>query len=109
MPYLKEIDDLIREAIGKKRDMESKKMFGGICHLYRGNMFCGVYKDNLILRLGDGEARRAISEGEGRPFDITGKAMKGWLMVPWNDAITGEKVEAWIGMALDFVKSLPPK
>lgn len=26
-------------------------MFGGVCHLLNGNMFCGVYKDFLILRL----------------------------------------------------------
>lgn len=109
MSYLKEIDDRILEAIKGRRGMESKKMFGGICHLHRGNMFCGVYRDNLILRLGDDEADSAIKSGAGRPFDITGKALKGWMMMPWGDGISGDDVSRWIEKALAFEASLPPK
>ena len=28
--------------------VSEKKMFGGVCHLLNGNMFCGVYKDYLM-------------------------------------------------------------
>ena len=33
-------------------------MFGGIGHLLNGNMFSGVYKDYLILCLGEENAER---------------------------------------------------
>jgi hypothetical protein len=35
-------------------------MFGGVCHLLNGNMFCGAYKDYLILRLGETVAKEAL-------------------------------------------------
>jgi len=44
-------------------------------------MFCGVYKDYLILRLGEKQAEDALESPHVRPFDITGKPMKGWVMM----------------------------
>ena len=38
---------------------QSQKMFGGVCNLLNGNIFCGVYKDYLILRLGEKHAEDA--------------------------------------------------
>jgi len=50
-------------------------MFGGVCHVLKGNMFCVVYKDLLILRLGEKGAREALHSKYTRPFDITGKPL----------------------------------
>lgn len=46
-----------------------------------GNMVCGVNQDCLILRLGPAEAAQALSRPHVKPFDLTGKPMKGWIMV----------------------------
>jgi TfoX/Sxy family transcriptional regulator of competence genes len=42
----------IRAALGRKRSVEEKKMFGGVGFLVNGNMLVGVWKDSLIVRLG---------------------------------------------------------
>lgn len=56
--------------VGERRS--SKRMFGGVCYLVKGNMDFGIYKDNLIVRLGsEKDARQAIESGEATPFDIT--------------------------------------
>ena len=81
MPYNETIDNRIRDAIVKWQQTNSRKMFGGVCHLRNGNMFCGVHKDYLILRLGESSAKEAMANAHVRPFDITGKPMKGWVMV----------------------------
>jgi TfoX/Sxy family transcriptional regulator of competence genes len=81
MPYNEEIDLRIKEAITNWKNTESKKMFGGVCFLLNGNMFCGVYKNYLILRLGEKVANKALENTHIKPFDITGKPMKGWIMV----------------------------
>ena len=52
MAYNEEIETRIRKAVSSWQNTDDKKMFGGVCHLLNGNMFCGVYKDFLILRLG---------------------------------------------------------
>jgi TfoX/Sxy family transcriptional regulator of competence genes len=51
-------------------------MFGGTCYLISGNMMCGVYKNFIILRLGQAEAERALQQPHVKVFDITGKSMK---------------------------------
>ena len=62
MPYNEEIENRINQVVTAWPNTDSKKMFGGICHLQNGNMFCGVYKDFLILRLGEENAEKAKKE-----------------------------------------------
>lgn len=83
-------------------------MFGGICHLIKGNMFCGVYKDSLILRLGPKAAEAALKKPFVRPFDITIRPMPGWVMVE-ESGLKGDKLSKWLAQARDFVQTLPPK
>ena len=42
MPYNEEIDDRIRKIVGRWKNTDARKMFGGVCHLLNGNMVCGV-------------------------------------------------------------------
>jgi TfoX/Sxy family transcriptional regulator of competence genes len=73
MPYNQEIDARIRTVVSRWKNTDAKKMFGGVCHLLNGNMVCGVYKDYLILRLGEKESTKALKKSYARLFDITGK------------------------------------
>lgn len=109
MPYKEEIEVRIQKVIANWKNTESKKMFGGICHLLSGNMFCGVYKDFLILRLGEEKASEALGKPFVNPFDITGRAMKGWVMVEEEGFKGDKRLEAWLNEAKVFSKTLPPK
>lgn len=90
------------------RGMGKKKMFGGLCYLENGNMVLGVLKESLIVRLGEEEAVKALKKPHTRPFDITGKPMKGWVMVG-PEGYAGEKLKGWIASARTFVGGLPAK
>jgi TfoX/Sxy family transcriptional regulator of competence genes len=108
MPYSEKIEKRIDKATASWRALEKKKMFGGICYLTAGNMCFGIYKDFLIVRLGEGAAAH---EGKKhvRPFDITGRPMKGWLMVA-EEGLRGEKtLGKWLRSGREFAESLPPK
>jgi len=109
MPYDEEIEDRIGKVVSRWKNTQSKKMFGGICHLLDGNMFCGVYKNFLILRLGEKESKESLSLPFVRPFDITGKPMKGWVMVEKEGFKSDDVLKAWLGKAKEYVGSLPPK
>jgi len=52
----------IRDALARKKGVEEKKMFGGICFLLNGNLLVGVWKDSLIARLGPDEGEAALRE-----------------------------------------------
>jgi TfoX/Sxy family transcriptional regulator of competence genes len=109
MPYNERIDSRISTIISSWKNTERKKMFGGRCQLLNGNMVCGVYKDYLILRLGEAAAQKALEQPHVRPFDITGRPMKGWVMVEEQGFETDQSLEDWLNKAKDFVSALPPK
>ena len=44
-----------------------------------------------------------------KPFDITGKAMKGWAMVTPEGIEDDDQLKAWIGRAVKFVGKMPGK
>jgi TfoX/Sxy family transcriptional regulator of competence genes len=109
MPYDQRLDARIRETTAAWGHTTQKKMFGGVCHLSRGNMFCGVHQDRLILRLGDEAAQEALRSPEVRPFDITGRPMKGWVMVESAAVASEEALRDWLRKAWAFAKTLPSK
>jgi TfoX/Sxy family transcriptional regulator of competence genes len=109
MSYNKDLEAQIQKIASSWKNTGSKKMFGGICHILNGNMFCGVYKDFLILRLGEDKAAEAFKLPHVKPFDITGRPMKGWVMVE-ERGIAGEKeLKEWLEKAKGFVKTLGSK
>ena len=109
MPYNEKIESRIKQIVSSWKNTDSKKMFGGICHLLNGNMFCGVYKDFLILRLGEKNAENALASPFVRPFDITGRPMKGWVMVEQEGFKSDKELEAWLNQAKKFVRVLKAK
>ncbi len=106
MAYNEEIEARIKKIVSKWKDTGDKKMFGGVCHLLNGNMFCGVYKDFLILRLGEENSKDALNLPFVRPFDITGRPMKGWVMVGRGGFKSDDELRAWLNKAKEYVKTL---
>ena len=104
-----EIEARIETVTSGWKGTDRKNMFGGVCHLLNGNMFCGVYKDFLILRLGEENATKATASPFVRPFDITGRPMKGWVMVEQEGFSTDADLENWLNQAREFVRILPAK
>jgi TfoX/Sxy family transcriptional regulator of competence genes len=86
-----------------------KKMIGGVGFLLNGNMLVGVWKNSLIVRLGPDNYEDALLEPHVREFDITGKPMKGWVMVEPEGVEDEAQVKEWIQRALKFVGKLPQK
>ncbi len=107
MAYDEALDARISEAVAPW-DTTRKKMFGGTCYLLNGNMMAGVYKNSLILRLGEEKAAQALGDPVVRPFDITGRIMKGWVMVE-PEGTQDDELAQWLSFAKEFVDTLPPK
>ncbi len=99
----------IRLGLKRKRGVEERKMFGGLCFLLNGNMLVGVWKDSMIVRLGAGHGEEALLEPHVKAFDITGKPMKNWVMVASEGVQDGEQVKAWLKRAVKFVGTMPAK
>jgi TfoX/Sxy family transcriptional regulator of competence genes len=84
-------------------------MFGGVGVLIRGNMACGVHKEDLILRLSEGDFAAALTNPHARIFDLTGKPMKGWVYISARGCSSEQALRDWVRKSVSFAKSLPPK
>lgn len=107
MAYDEKLDARVREIVANW-GATTKKMFGGTCHLLQGNMLCGVNTDQLIVRLGVEAGTAALEEPHTRPMDITGRPMKGWVVVS-PKGYAGGALGDWLERARQFVSTLPPK
>lgn len=108
MAYDEKLAARLRRAIAGRKGFVEKKMFGGLGFLLNGNMCLGVWKGTLIVRIDPEEYILALGEPGVRPFDITGRPMRGWLMV-LPEALKGKRLGEWMEEAIDFVKQLPGK
>ncbi|MBL4699991.1 TfoX/Sxy family protein [bacterium AH-315-I18] len=84
-------------------------MFGGLGYLLQGNFCIGIWKDCLILRVGIEVAQSLLTQPNIKPFDITGKSMKGWAMVNPEALTEDEDLQNDIQLCFDFVQTLPKK
>jgi len=109
MPYDKQIEEKIEKIARAWKKIEKKKMFGGICYLIHGNMCFGIYKEYLIVRTGVEAAEKKLKEKNVRPFDITGKALKGWVMVGEKGWKRQGDLEHWLRLGKEYALTLPKK
>jgi TfoX/Sxy family transcriptional regulator of competence genes len=86
-----------------------RPMFGNLAAFVNGNMFAGLFGDDLFVRLPDAESAPIRKQG-GRDFEpMAGHAMKGYVMVPTTWSSKPAPVKGWITAALAFTRALPPK
>jgi hypothetical protein len=109
MAYNAKLEEKIDALAKRWKGLEKKKMFGGICYLLNGNMCVGIWKDFLIVRMEKDEAARSLKLKHVRPFDITGTAMAGWVMVDEPGWKSAAGLAKWAGIGKAFAGSLPEK
>jgi hypothetical protein len=104
-----DLADRIRSALGKRKGLTEKKMFGGIGFMLGGNMACGVHGEQMIVRLDPNETDEALARPHTRRFDLTGRPMKGWILVEPNGLTKDADLGKWVSVGAKYAESLPPK
>ncbi len=86
-----------------------RPMFGNLSAFVNGNMFAGLFGEDLFVRLPDDQSAPIRKQG-GRDFEpMAGHAMKGYVTVPHTWRTKPASAKAWIAASLVFARSLPPK
>src|ERR1700730_2134751 len=109
MAFDEVLAERIRQKLAQRKHVAEKKMFGGVGFLLNGIMLVGVWKDSLIVRLGPDVGEEALLEPHVREFDITGRAMKGWVPVKPEGVENDDQLKGWIQRAVKFVGKLARK
>jgi hypothetical protein len=109
MAYDEVLASRIRGVLDQQPGLVEKKMFGGVAFLVQGNMACGVHKNMLMARVGPEAYDETIKYRHTRPFDMTGRPMKGWVLVEPGGITSEADLEEWVKVGLNFALTLPPK
>ncbi len=109
MTYNSVLAGRVRQSLEDIPGIIEKTMFGGIGFLLNGNMVCGVIGADMVVRVGPIGYEKALSQPHTRPFDYTGRAMKGWIYVEPAGCQSPEALQAWVQQGVNFAASLPPR
>ena len=105
MPFSESLAARTRDALAREPGITEKKMFGGLSFLLHGRLLVGVFKDSLIARVGPGQAKTALKKPHVGVFDITGRPMKGWVVVEPEGVDRDTDLKTWIRQAIEFVSA----
>ena len=109
MAFDEALAERVRKQLGRRAGLVEKKMFGGVGFLINGNMSVGVHGEELIVRIAPESTDTALKERGARLFDITGRPMKGWLLVGGAGIGTPESLATWVRRGTEYASSLPKK
>jgi hypothetical protein len=108
MAYDPDLAHRVREQLAGEDTLVEKAMFGGLAFLLAGHLAVGVAGDELMVRVGP-DADADLEEPHTRPFDLSGRPMKGWRLVSAEGVRTPSQLAGWVGRGVAFARSLPPK
>jgi TfoX/Sxy family transcriptional regulator of competence genes len=109
MVYDEDLAQRVRSLIEKKPGFSEKKMFGGIGFLLHGNMACGVIRQDLIVRVGADRYLDALVQPYVELFDMTGRAMTGWVIVKKQGYQDDQDLQDWVSKGVEYARTLPSK
>jgi TfoX/Sxy family transcriptional regulator of competence genes len=104
MAYNEKLADRIREELVDKRKVEEKQMMGGLAFMVNDKMCVGVWKDEMMCRIDPEVREEALSKTGCRVMDITGKPMKGFVLVDETGMRSKKQFDYWIGLCREFNK-----
>lgn len=85
------------------------RMMGALCFMVDGNMCCGVTGPALLVRVGRDAYEAALGEPHTRPMELSGRRMRGFVLVDPPGTESDAGLGRWIAQAEAFVRTLPPK
>jgi len=99
----------IRELFHDRREVDERKMFGGLCFMVSNHMCCGIVGERLMARVGPKKYEECLGMAHAHEMDFTGRAMKGLIYVTPEGIESEAELDQWLTLCLEFVDSLPPK
>ncbi len=111
MPHFgKAPDALVRTFENAMMDFpmaQQRKAFGFPAAFINGNMFAGLFNDKMIVRLTPEDAAKLQYARQFEP--MPGRPMRGWVVVPSAVLDSASELNAWMGKAMVYAKTLPAK
>lgn len=109
MAYDEFLADRVRQVLQEKNVVfEERKMMGGLCFMVDEKMCVGLDTDKtngqarFMGRIGEEAYEHQLNKKNCSEFDITGRAMKGFVFVSAEGVDMQDDLEYWVQLCLDF-------
>lgn len=90
--------------------IQIKPMFGNLGSFINGNMFAGLFGQQVFVRLPEKERLRMIEvEGSSEFSPMKGKPMKEYVTIPEKWRVEHEKVRGVLEQSIAWVGEMPEK
>lgn len=85
-------------------------MFGQLAAFVNGNMFMGLFGDDVFARLRQADREAELAEGGSAFEPMAGRPVREYVVLPgaWRED-EPERVHEWAARSLDHAEELPPK
>jgi TfoX/Sxy family transcriptional regulator of competence genes len=88
----------------------TRKMFGYPCGFVAGNMFAGLFQDEMFLRLNDRDRAAFRSEYGTKLFEpMPGRPMREYALVPRYVLNSPRLLRSWLTKGMEYAQVIPPK
>jgi TfoX/Sxy family transcriptional regulator of competence genes len=106
----KESEALLRSLLQEETNVTLRPMFGNLSAFVGGNMFAGVYGDDLFVRLSEEDAAELLKNDGASTFEpMKGRQMKEYVVLPKPWRAQPAKVKPWMARSLKWSSALPSK
>ena len=102
MAYDEQLANRIREYFSSHKNVEEKKMFGGLAFMVNDKMCVGVMKDEMMVRFDPEMYEKALRRKGAKAMEFSHKPMKGFLFVEPSGIDTKKDLLYWIELALSY-------
>ena len=109
MAYDENLAQRVRARVESAKGVSEREQFGGIAFLIRGNVACGIIGNELLVRVGPDGHNEAMKIKDAKPFSLTGRPSRGWVLVRPAGLKSAASLKKWVQMGVDFAKTLPAK
>jgi len=104
-----ELEKCFEDAFPDDPRAERRKMFGFPSGVVNGNMFGGLFENDVVLRLGDVDRQMMVNDYGAGQFEAMGRPMKGYVTVPAAIVAEPERLREWMQRAFEHAAALPAK
>ena len=111
MPKSTDADkELFRSLLPDAPGVTERPIFGQLSGFVNGNMFLCLFGDRIAVKLSDEDAAELMKVKGTGPFEpMSGRPMRGYVMLPLSWHKKPEQAEDWVHRSLTYVGSLPAK
>jgi TfoX/Sxy family transcriptional regulator of competence genes len=97
------------EVVPRDAGVERRQMFGYPSAFLNGNMLCGLFQDQFILRLSDTARAKLVKQGAKIFEPMAGRPMKEYVVVPPAIISSDAALSPWLREAVSYVSGMQPK